>query len=82
MADNGVKETLCTRCIHLNVCAYKKDYLDILKEVENATVTRDTSDEKIVSKKVIDYDFIGTIHVSCRYYEKRPEIYCNKSLIG
>lgn len=82
MVDTGVKESLCTRCIHLNVCAYKQDYLDILKAVENAAVTRDTSDEKIVSKKVIDYDFIGTIHVSCRYYENRTETYCTKSLIG
>lgn len=35
----GVKETLCTRCAHRDVCAHKQDYLDILKAVENATVT-------------------------------------------
>ena len=38
MFDGGVKETLCTRCAH------KQDYFDILKAVENATVTRDTGD--------------------------------------
>ena len=78
MVDTGVKETLCTRCIHKDVCAYKHDYLDIIKAVENVTVTKDM----YCAKKVIDYDFIGTIHVSCRYYEKHTEIYCNKSLIG
>lgn len=30
----GVKETLCTRCAHRDVCAHKQDYLDILKAVE------------------------------------------------
>ena len=29
MFDAGVKETLCTRCAHREVCAYKQDFLDI-----------------------------------------------------
>lgn len=49
MFDGGVKETLCTRCAHRDVCAHKQDYFDILKAVENATVTRDTGDGKIIS---------------------------------
>lgn len=51
----GVKETLCTRCAHREVCTYKQDFLDIIKAVENAAVTRDTPDGKITSKKVIHY---------------------------
>mgnify|MGYP000411353783 CR=1 FL=1 len=35
MFDAGVKETLCTRCAHREVCIYKQDYLDIIKAVEN-----------------------------------------------
>lgn len=46
MVNTSVKEPLCDRCVHKNVCAYKQDYLDVLKAVENATVARDTSDEK------------------------------------
>lgn len=34
MFDAGVKETLCTRCAHREVCAYKQDFLDIIKAVE------------------------------------------------
>ncbi len=74
MVDTSVKEPLCTRCVHMDVCAYKQDYLDVIKAVENATVARDTSDEK----KVIDYDFIGTISISCRYYENWTEAYCSR----
>lgn len=33
MFDVGVKETLCTRCAHQEVCIHKQDYLDILKAV-------------------------------------------------
>lgn len=77
MVNTSVKEPLCDRCVHKDVCAYKQDYLDVLKAVENATVARDTSDEKIVSK-IIDYDFIGTISISCRYYENWTETYVSR----
>lgn len=40
MFDAGVKETLCTRCAHREVCIYKQDYLDIIKAVENPGYTR------------------------------------------
>lgn len=67
MPNSEAKETLCTRCAHREVCIYKQDYIDILKAVENATITQDTPDG-ITSKKVIHYGFIGGISVSCKYY--------------
>lgn len=69
------KETLCTRCAHREVCAYKQDFLDIIKAVENAAVTRDTPDGKITSKKVIHYDFISEISVGCKYHQNWTETY-------
>ena len=69
MFDGGVKETLCTRCAHRDVCAHN------LKAVENATVTRDTGDGKITSKKVIHYDFISGISVGCKYHQNWTETY-------
>lgn len=72
---DGVKETLCTRCAHREVCTYKNDYLDILKAVENATVSRLTSDGKITSKKVIHYDFVSDISVGCKYYKTFANLY-------
>ena len=67
MPNSEAKETLCTRCVHREVCIYKQDYIDILKAVENATLTQDTPDG-VASKKVIQYDFIGGIIISCKYY--------------
>lgn len=67
MPNSEVKETLCTRCVHREVCTYKHDFIDIIKAIENAAVTKDIPDE-IVSKKVTQYDFIGGIIVSCKYY--------------
>lgn len=71
----GVKETLCTRCEHREVCIYKLDYLNILKAVENARVSviKETTDGGFSSKKVIDYDFISGISVGCRYYRHRTD---------
>lgn len=65
-----VKETLCDRCAHQEVCIYKQDYLDILKAAENATVTQDTPDG-ITSKKVMQYDLVSGISVSCKHYSCR-----------
>ena len=67
MLNSEVKETLCTRCAHREVCIYKQDYLDILDAVENAIVVKDIPDE-IILKKVIHYDFISGISVGCKYY--------------
>lgn len=69
MFDTGVKETLCTRCAHREVCAYKQDFLDIIKTIENATITRNTPDGKSTSKKVVLYDFISEISIGCKYYQ-------------
>ena len=72
---DAIKEVSCTLCAHREVCSYKQDYIDILKAVENAAVTKDTADGKIASKKVIHYDFISAISVGCKYYQNWTETY-------
>ena len=74
----GVKETLCTRCEHREVCMHKLDYLNILKAVENARVSviKENTDGGFSSKKVADYDFISEISVGCRYYRHRTDTCC------
>ena len=72
---DAIKEASCTLCDHREVCAYKQDYIDILKAVENAAITKDTADGKIASKKVIHYDFISGISVGCKYYQNWTETY-------
>lgn len=75
--SEGVKETLCTRCDHREVCMYKLYYLNILKAVENArvSVVKETADGGFSSKKVADYDFISGISVGCRYYRNLTNTY-------
>lgn len=64
----GVKETLCTHCIHREVCAYKQDFLDIIKAVEDITIIKEFPDGTASSKRVTCYDFISGIYVGCKYY--------------
>ena len=59
----GVRETSCARCVHRDVCMYKNDYLDILKAVTGATVSKLSSDGKMSVKKVESLDFISGIDV-------------------
>ena len=81
MSNNKLKETLCTRCAHREVCAYKQDFFDIITAVENTSVVRDLSDGIISSKNVRDYDFISEINVSCKYYQNWTETYRSKEAI-
>ena len=32
--DVGVRETLCSSCTHINVCAHKDDYLNMVKSLQ------------------------------------------------
>ena len=32
------KETICTRCIHKNVCEYKSSYLKILEQIDGLDI--------------------------------------------
>ena len=73
--EAGVKETPCTRCEHREVCAYKSDYINILRAVEDASVVKETPDGRVSSKKVIDYDFISGISIGCRYYRNWTDTY-------
>ena len=78
MSNNKLKETLCTHCAHREVCAYKQDFLDIIKSVENTSVVRDLSDGRSSLKNVLAYDFISEIQVSCKYYQNWTETYRSK----
>lgn len=32
--NSDVRETLCSKCLHSQVCVYKKDYLNMIKRLE------------------------------------------------
>ena len=62
-------KTLCTLCSHKEVCTHKQDYLDFIKEIENATMNASNR------------DFISTISVGCKYYENWTGTYRSKEAI-
>ena len=76
MTDN-VNESLCTICAHSNVCAYKDDYLSVIKAVSKTTVNKQLQDGKIELKPVKNFEFVGDISVTCRYYDNWTTQYRN-----
>ncbi len=70
MNDIGSKETLCTHCLHRDVCAYKNTYLAILKAISDVSISELCLDGKETqNKKVSSYEFISDIRVGCRYHQ-------------
>lgn len=62
--SDGVKETPCTHCAHRTVCKHKA--------VNEATVHEHENGNRIKMTKVINYDCISDISVTCRYHQ--PEV--------
>lgn len=71
--SDGVRETPCTRCVHRTVCKHKDDFLRAIQAVNEATVhEHEDSSNKVKMTKVINYDFVSDISVTCRYH--KPEV--------
>ena len=68
MKMNDVKETICTRCAHRNVCAYKDDCLSVIETVSKTTVNKQLPDGRVEVKPIKNFDFIEDVSITCRYY--------------
>ena len=64
---DGVRETLCTRCVHREVCKLKDNYLAVVSAIQNENVYVD-HEHAISSKAVKLYDFIEIQDPKCKYY--------------
>ena len=63
--NKRISDIQCETCSHSDVCAFKEIYLSILDVISNGMCV-DEKKEQI--KKVVDFDFISKISVTCRYY--------------
>lgn len=74
--SDGVRETPCTRCVHRTVCKHKDDFLKAIQAVNEATVhEHEDSSNKVKMTKVINYDFVSDISVTCRYHKLEVAIF-------
>lgn len=61
---DGVRETLCTRCAHREVCAYKDTYLKYLEEMIK------------FNNEYSDYiSFIEKDDPKCKFFKKKIDVY-------
>lgn len=61
---DGVRETLCTRCAHREVCAYKDTYLQYLKGFED-----------FHNGYLDDASFIRKDDPKCKFFKKKVDVY-------
>lgn len=60
----GVKETLCTSCVHCEVCSKKGEYLEAQSAVDNTQVYL----EERSSYYLRDIKWIRPVQLQCTYY--------------
>ena len=58
--DVGVRETLCSSCSHINVCAHKDDYLNMVKSLQ----------EMFYKFPENERDFMYLRDPDCKFYSK------------
>lgn len=67
------KETLCTHCIHREVCIHKEDYLKLDRVLQELRLSRCVKNE-IELILVSNLAFCGEITAPCRFHrENLPE---------
>lgn len=61
--DNASRETMCTKCEHLDVCTYKQIYIHFLSEYR-----------KFRNEYPEDITFIKNTDPDCMYCKKKPDV--------
>lgn len=67
------RETLCTHCIHREVCVYKEDYLALVRTLQTLHIDKHIKNT-IETIPVSNLAFCGEITAPCRFHrENLPE---------
>ena len=62
------KETMCTTCIHQDICSVKEKFLDAQKAVDGLVVYNKRPDGKLGEVKLRDIGFIKPVDLECIHY--------------
>ena len=62
------KETMCTTCIHQDICSVKEKFLDAQKAVDGLVVYDKLPDGKLGQVNLRDIGFIKPVELACIHY--------------
>ena len=68
------QETLCTRCVHLQVCKLKETYLKAQKAVNEASFHEQEGNGVKVTDVANLRDWLTIPQLDCKHYRKKPEV--------
>lgn len=65
----GVRETLCTHCVHREVCSNKEEFLSAMQAVNEVSVGLPSKDQNIGSYiNLRDIKWIKPVELVCIHY--------------
>lgn len=68
---DGVKETICSGCAHLQVCSLRNDMLSVISSIDNLTVN--LGDNRTVH--LSDIPWVKPISLQCIHYLQKEVIF-------
>lgn len=68
--SNGMKETICSGCAHLQVCSLRNDMLSAISSVDNVTVS--LGDNKYAMLR--DIPWIKPVNLQCIHYLRKEAV--------
>ena len=66
--SESCKETMCTTCVHQDICSVKEKFLDAQKAVDGLVVYDKLPDGKLGQVKLRDIGFIKPVELVCIHY--------------
>ena len=66
--SDGCKETICSSCIHADVCSVKVKFLDAQRAVDELVVYNKLPDGKTGEVRLYDIGFIQPVNLKCIHY--------------
>ena len=74
----GLRETLCTRCSHREVCLFKDEFLRASEAVNEVRVDRPTKGKNAISFiKICDIPWIKPVELICEHYQEKQPTFRN-----
>lgn len=63
----AVNETLCTGCMHVQVCSFKQTFLEAQKAIDNLVMPTPLTDKH--EQRIIDISWLST-KLHCAFYNR------------
>lgn len=73
MYSGTYEETMCTNCLHREVCSLSNDFLKAQKKVDDVSITLGHHENQVTFKYLRDFDWIKRVKLECTHFIQKEK---------